>query len=93
MIRYIEHLFSFTAHESCGKCFPCRLGSTRGAELLHGAQEENKPIDRELFTDLLDTLESGSLCMLGGGLPLPVRNALAWFPDELKKWFTPSANA
>ena len=34
MIQYIEHLFQFTADESCGKCFPCRLGSTRGQELI-----------------------------------------------------------
>jgi len=87
MIKYIEHLFSFTAVESCGKCFPCRLGSVRGEELLHKAESENYKIDRELFDDLLDTLEQGSLCALGGGLPLPVKNALMYFEDELKIYF------
>lgn len=88
MIDYIQHLFQFTAHESCGKCFPCRLGSTRGAELITKAKNESYKIDRELFNDLLVTLETGSLCALGGGLPLPVKNALQYFDKELKNYFT-----
>lgn len=87
LIAYIEHLFRFTAHESCGKCFPCRLGSTRGYELVDKARKENYKIDRVLFTDLLETLETGSLCALGGGLPLPVKNALQYFNDELSPYF------
>lgn len=87
MIRYLEHLFEFTAHESCGKCFPCRLGSTRGAEMLAKARASDYQIDRVLFNDLVETLELGSLCALGGGLPLPVKNALKYFEDELKTYF------
>lgn len=87
LIKYLEHLFQFTAHESCGKCFPCRLGSTRGYELLNKAQTEDYKIDRELFTDLITTMEIGSLCALGGGLPLPIRNALQYFNDELSPYF------
>lgn len=87
MILYIEHLFEFTAHESCGKCFPCRLGSTRGKEMLHKARTSDYKIDNELLHDLLETLEIGSLCMLGGGLPLPVKNALHYFGNELKSYF------
>jgi NADH-quinone oxidoreductase subunit F len=87
IILYIEHLFEFTAHESCGKCFPCRLGSTRGKEMLHKARTSNYKIDKILLDDLLETLEIGSLCMLGGGLPLPVKNALHYFEDELKSYF------
>lgn len=87
MIRFLEHLFAFTAHESCGKCFPCRLGSVRGRELLQRAREEEYRIDRALFEDLLDTLEEGSLCGLGGGMPLPVRNALMYFGEELEPYF------
>ncbi|MBL0154508.1 MAG: NAD(P)H-dependent oxidoreductase subunit E [Chitinophagaceae bacterium] len=90
MIRYLEHLFRFTAHESCGKCFPCRLGSVRGYEMLEKAQQENYKIDPVLMKDLLDTLEKGSLCALGGGLPLPVKNALAYFKDELQGYFMTS---
>jgi NADH-quinone oxidoreductase subunit F len=87
IIRYIEHLFHFTAHESCGKCFPCRLGSTRGYELVHKAMTSDYRIDRELFQDLITTMEIGSLCALGGGLPLPIRNSLRYFDNELKQYF------
>ena len=87
IIKYLEHLFQFTAHESCGKCFPCRLGSTRGAEMLKKAQESDYKIDRILLDDLLETLEIGSLCALGGGLPLPVKNALQYFEKELSGYF------
>lgn len=88
MVAYLEHLFAFTAHESCGKCFPCRIGSTRGKEMLQKAQAENYKIDPDLFNDLLDTLQVGSLCALGGGMPLPVYNALEYFQEELAQYFT-----
>jgi NADH-quinone oxidoreductase subunit F len=87
MIEYIEHLFRFTAHESCGKCFPCRLGSTRGYEMIDKARNSDYKMDRNLMNDLLETLETGSLCALGGGLPLPVKNALRYFEDEVKAYF------
>jgi len=77
----------FTADESCGKCYPCRIGSFRGMEMLQKAQHENYKIDRQLFDDLLETLEIGSLCALGGGIPLPVKNALQYFNEELKEYF------
>lgn len=87
MVKYLEHLFEFTAHESCGKCFPCRIGSTRGKEMLQKAQSElGYKIDRELLLDLLDTMKRGSLCALGGGIPLPVQNALQYFEGELKEY-------
>ncbi|MDZ4666483.1 MAG: NADH-ubiquinone oxidoreductase-F iron-sulfur binding region domain-containing protein [bacterium] len=87
IIDYIEHLFQFTAHESCGKCFPCRLGSTRGHELIKGAKGDGDKIDAVLFDDLITTMEIGSLCALGGGLPLPIRNALQYFKEELIPYF------
>ena len=87
IIKYLEHLFAFTAHESCGKCFPCRLGSTRGAEMLKKAQQTDYKIDRTLLDDLVETLEIGSLCALGGGLPLPIKNALQYFDKELSPYF------
>lgn len=90
MIEYIEHLFQFTADESCGKCFPCRLGSRRGQELIAGARTGGARIDRELIQDLLDTMEQTSLCALGGGVPLPIKNALKYFADELKPYFQPA---
>lgn len=88
VIKLLEHLFEFTMKESCGKCFPCRIGSVRGLELLSGAAEKGRKIDRQLFDDLLETMQLGSLCALGGGLPLPVKNALQYFSDELEGHFT-----
>ena len=88
MVQFLEHLMEFTADESCGKCYPCRIGSHRGMEMLQKAQQTNYKIDRQLFDDLLETLEIGSLCALGGGIPLPLKNALHYFDDELKEYFT-----
>ena len=87
LIQYIEHLFRFTAHESCGKCFPCRLGSTRGYEMVEKAQHDDYKIDIRLMNDLLETMEAGSLCALGGGLPLPIKNAMKYFENELSVFF------
>ncbi|MBL0072918.1 MAG: NAD(P)H-dependent oxidoreductase subunit E [Bacteroidetes bacterium] len=88
LINYIEHLFRFTAHESCGKCFPCRIGSTRGYEMIEKARTTDYKMERQLLDDLLETLEVGSLCALGGGVPLPVKNALKYFEPELSKYFS-----
>jgi len=88
MVKFLEHLMEFTADESCGKCYPCRIGSHRGMEMLQKAQKSDYKIDRQLFDDLLETLEIGSLCALGGGVPLPVKNALQYFQDELNEYFT-----
>jgi NADH-quinone oxidoreductase subunit F len=87
ILKFIEHLFDFAAYESCGKCFPCRLGTKRGQELSEKALTSDYKIDSALFNDLLTTLEKGSLCAHGGGIPLPVRNALQYFNDELRPYF------
>ncbi len=88
MVKYLEHVFEFAAYESCSKCFPCRLGTTRGHEMLQKAINEDFKINSQLFNDLLSTLEQGSLCAHGGGIPLPVRNALQYFDDELRQYFS-----
>lgn len=87
MMEYLEELMDFAAYESCGKCFPCRLGTQRAYELIQKANMSNYQIDRVLFDDLLFTLETGSLCAHGGGIPLPVRNAMDFYKDELDKYF------
>lgn len=87
MMEFIEHLFDFASYESCGKCFPCRLGTKRGHELASKALQSNYKIDRQLFNDLLATLQQGSLCAHGGGIPLPIKNAMQYFDDELKAYF------
>jgi len=85
--KYVEHLFEFTAAESCGKCFPCRLGATRGTEMFRDAINGSNSLNKELLNDLLETMEKGSLCALGGGLPLPIKNALQYFPTEFESLF------
>ncbi|HYV14829.1 MAG TPA: NAD(P)H-dependent oxidoreductase subunit E [Conexibacter sp.] len=74
-----RHLLHFGASESCGKCFPCRIGLQR-AHALFAADDA---IDRARLEALLETLELGSLCAHGGGMPAPIRSLLAHFPDEL----------
>lgn len=88
MMNYIEHLFDFASYESCGKCFPCRLGTKRGQEMAEKALDGEYKISRKLFQDLLVTLQQGSLCAHGGGIPLPIQNALTYFDDELKPYFS-----
>ena len=87
MMKFIEHLFDFAQYESCGKCFPCRLGTKRGQEMTEKALNSNYKIDRKLMDDLLTTLEDGSLCAHGGGIPLPIKNTLQYFDAELKEYF------
>ncbi len=87
MIDFMGHLFSFMADESCGKCLPCRLGTEKGRHLLEQAAE-GLSLDIAAFEDLLETLELGSLCALGGGLSLPVRNMMKHFSAELAEHFS-----
>jgi NADH:ubiquinone oxidoreductase subunit F (NADH-binding)/NADH:ubiquinone oxidoreductase subunit E len=86
MLELMRHLFHYMADESCGKCVPCRLGTRKGYQLLQNASPE-APVDMEVFGQLLETLEVGSLCALGGGLPLPIRNILHYFGEELDRFF------
>ncbi|MDA0347655.1 MAG: NAD(P)H-dependent oxidoreductase subunit E [Verrucomicrobia bacterium] len=88
IMTYLVELMDFAAVESCGKCFPCRLGTKRAHEMLESANTSSYRIDTELFDDLLHTLTQGSLCAHGGGIPLPVRNALQYFEEELEPYFT-----
>ncbi len=74
-----RHLLRFGAHESCGKCFPCRIGLQRA----HAMFAAEAPIERERLEQLLETLELGSLCAHGGGMPAPIRSLLRWWPEEL----------
>lgn len=73
------HLLRFGAHESCGKCFPCRIGLRRAHEMF----ASGAPIPRAKLEQLLEALELGSLCAHGSGLPAPIRSLINHFPDEL----------
>ena len=77
---------AFCAHESCGKCTPCRIGSVRGVEVLDRiARGERSAANLALLRDLCDTLKLGSLCELGGFVPYPVLSALDHFPEDFAR--------
>jgi formate dehydrogenase iron-sulfur subunit len=86
MARMARYAMEFCAIESCGKCTPCRIGSTRGVEvidrILYGVDRER---NLALLEDLCDTMAEGSLCGLGGMTPFPVRSALRYFRDDFLK--------
>lgn len=73
------HLLHFGAAESCGKCFPCRIGLRRAHEMF----ASDAPVAQDRLEALLETLELGSLCAHGGAMPAPIRSLLAHFPQEL----------
>ena len=83
MARMARYAFEFCAIESCGKCTPCRVGSTRGVEVMDRIMAGNDRVRHiKLVRDLSDTLLNGSLCALGGMTPYPVLSALNHFPED-----------
>jgi len=84
MTEYIHHLFEFSAEESCGKCFPGRLGSYRGKEMFDQAKKQTAKIPLKLLNELLVTMQKGCLCALCGAIPTPIMNILKYFGDEMK---------
>ena len=83
MAKMARYAFEFCAIESCGKCTPCRIGSTRGVEVIDkitSGKDHAKNI--QLVRDLSDTMLNGSLCALGGMTPYPVLSALNHFPED-----------
>jgi len=83
MSKMARYSFEFCAIESCGKCTPCRIGSTRGMEVI---DKIKTGVDQEknvsLLRDLGDTMVNGSLCAMGGMTPFPVISALNFFPED-----------
>jgi NADH-quinone oxidoreductase subunit F len=84
MTEYIHHLFEFSAEESCGKCFPGRLGSYRGKEMFDQFKDKTAKIPLKLLNELLVTMQKGCLCALCGAIPTPIMNILKYFGDEMK---------
>jgi formate dehydrogenase iron-sulfur subunit len=85
MAKMARYAFEFCAIESCGKCTPCRIGSTRGVEVIDKittGKDHSKNI--KLMRDLSDTMLNGSLCALGGMTPYPVLSALNHFPEDFQ---------
>ena len=82
----------FCAIESCGKCTPCRIGSTRGVETIDKIVEGvDVEANIELLSDLCNTMKFGSLCALGGFAPYPVESALRHYPEDFRKATLPAA--
>ena len=73
----------FCAKESCGKCTPCRIGSTRGVEVIDAIRAGvERDANLVLLEDLCETMTKGSLCAMGGLTPMPVRSAITHFPED-----------
>jgi formate dehydrogenase iron-sulfur subunit len=86
MVDLARHFMEFTADESCGKCTPCRVGSTRAKEILEAMlRREGTAEDLALLQELGETMKLTSLCALGGLAPEPVRTAIQYFPNEFKR--------
>jgi formate dehydrogenase iron-sulfur subunit len=86
MAQMARFAMEFCAEESCGKCTPCRIGSTRGVEvidrLLAAPDQSGRDEQVIILKDLCDTLQYGSLCALGGMVSFPVASALKHFPAD-----------
>ena len=86
MAQMARYAMEFCAIESCGKCTPCRIGSTRGVEVIDRiVADEGRAKNLTLLRDLCDTMLHGSLCALGGMTPFPVLSALKHFPEDFGK--------
>ncbi|HEY1313363.1 MAG TPA: NADH-ubiquinone oxidoreductase-F iron-sulfur binding region domain-containing protein [Steroidobacteraceae bacterium] len=86
MAAQARYAMEFCAIESCGKCTPCRIGSTRGVEVIDRlVAGENAAKQETILRDLCETLTYGSLCALGGLTPYPVISALNHFPQDFVK--------
>jgi formate dehydrogenase iron-sulfur subunit len=90
MSKLARYAMEFCAIESCGKCTPCRIGSTRGVEVIdriasaneNGTGPQSRPQQVKLLRDLCDTMLHGSLCAMGGMTPYPVLSALNHYPAD-----------
>jgi formate dehydrogenase iron-sulfur subunit len=83
MPKLARYAMEFCAIESCGKCTPCRIGSTRGVEVMDKIiAKQDRPQQLVLLRDLCDVMLHGSLCAMGGMTPYPVLSALKHFPQE-----------
>jgi formate dehydrogenase iron-sulfur subunit len=83
MARQARFAMEFCAIESCGKCTPCRIGSTRGVETVDRIiAGEDRTRNLAVLADLCNTMKFGSLCALGGFTPYPVMSALTHFPED-----------
>ena len=86
MVQQARFALEFCAIESCGKCTPCRIGSTRGVETIDKIIRGERPAaNLALVADLCNTMKFGSLCALGGFTPYPVMSAIKHFPEDFAR--------
>ena len=86
MAKMARYAMEFCAVESCGKCTPCRIGSTRGVELMDRIiANVDRSRNLELINELCETMLHGSLCGLGGMTPFPVQSALKYFREDFER--------
>ena len=86
MAKQARFAFAFCAKESCGKCTPCRIGATRGVEVMDriiaGTERRRNLV---VLRDLSKLMTDASLCALGGLTPMPVMSALTHFPEDFDR--------
>jgi len=86
LLEQARFAMEFCAVESCGKCTPCRIGSVRGVELIDKiAQNSDRTANLDLLEELCETMETASLCAMGGLTPMPVRSAVRHFPGDFAR--------
>ena len=88
MARMARFSMEFCSAESCGKCTPCRIGSTRGVEtidrIVSAKNEEEREAQHIILKDLCETMEVASLCAMGGLTPMPVMSAVKHFKGDFQ---------
>jgi len=83
LAKLARYAMKFCAIESCGKCTPCRIGATRGVEVMDKIiAGHDRPAQIALLRDLCDTMLNGSMCAMGGMTPYPVLSALNHFAKD-----------
>jgi formate dehydrogenase iron-sulfur subunit len=93
LAQMAKYSMEFCVEESCGKCTPCRIGSTRGYEVMDEIVNK-RDLDKNipLLRSLCDTMLNGSLCAMGGMTPYPVLSALNHFPEDFGALGTKNEN-
>ncbi len=88
MAKMARFSMEFCSIESCGKCTPCRIGSVRGMETIDKIVAAKDELEREnqhiILKDLCETMESASLCAMGGLTPMPVMSAVKHFKGDFQ---------
>ena len=84
MVKAAHDAMAFFAHESCGKCFPCRIGTQRMTERLNGDSPKLTPAEWQTeMEDIGSTMKSTSACGLGMAAPHVTESLMRYFPDQV----------